>query len=60
MNKKEYGEIEIKKDCFAYKKTRGLEQCKALKCLYCEFEKCSFYKKQEEYNKEMAVFGGLK
>lgn len=40
--------IGIKKDCFAYKKANdGGQSCKALRELYCRYEKCRFYKKEE-------------
>lgn len=39
---KEKEKIEIKRDCFAYDERRN--NCKALTDLYCEFEKCNFYK----------------
>lgn len=38
--------IEVKRDCFAYDERR--DNCKALKSLYCEFEKCNFYKTKKE------------
>lgn len=56
MKNKAYGEIEVKKDCFAYKQERGFENCKALKCLYCAKEKCIFYKTAEQYNKEIKKY----
>lgn len=43
-------EFEAKKDCFAYDKKNN--DCKALKELYCEFEKCSYYKKKKEGGKQ--------
>lgn len=57
MSKKEYGKIEVKTDCFAYKKTRGIETCKALRCLYCRKEKCGFYKNVEEYKERLEKYG---
>jgi uncharacterized membrane protein len=33
-----------KKDCFAYQEKDGEGDCAALRQLYCEKEKCSFYK----------------
>lgn len=40
--------IEPKKDCRFYDAT--LNDCIALKCLYCgfEYEDCAFYKKEEQ------------
>ena len=43
--------IEVKKDCFGFDKTKN--SCKALKELYCKSEKCRFYKNKEQYRKEM-------
>lgn len=53
MNKKEYGKIETKKDCFAY----GGENCKALKHLFCSKGKCSFYKTTKEYQEGIKKYG---
>ena len=41
------GKIEVKTDCFGYKKTERGENCMALKQLYCKNEKCRFYKKSK-------------
>ncbi len=57
MDKKEYGKIEIKRDCFAYKKMRSIESCRALRCLYCAKERCAFYKTVEQHKKEMEKYG---
>lgn len=57
MSKKEYGKIEVKTDCFAYKKTRVIETCKVLRCLYCRKEKCGFYKNVEEYKEGLEKYG---
>ena len=45
---KEYGDIKIRTDCFAYKenkeKNKPPMECIALRRLYCQKEKCVFYK----------------
>lgn len=38
----------IEKDCFAYTEKKRNQECKALKELYCEKEKCKFYKRKDE------------
>lgn len=53
MSKKEYGEIGVKKDCFAYCKIGTLEKCNALKFLYCKQEECKFYKTVEQHKREL-------
>ena len=40
--------IEIKEDCFACDKEH--HKCNALNDLYCEKEKCRFYKNKNEIN----------
>lgn len=40
----------VKLDCFAYDKDKI--ECKCLKELYCENEKCRFYKSREQIRKE--------
>ena len=40
---KKTAKIEVKKDCFAYDEAKN--NCKALKALYCEIERCNYYKK---------------
>lgn len=52
MNK--YDNIEIKKDCFAYKKPldeRKYGTCNALTELYCKDEICNFYKPKGDTGK---------
>lgn len=50
---KEVGEVRT--DCFGYKREQWLdtvyEQCIALRGLYCKYEKCRFYKTEEEFRK---------
>ena len=40
----------VKLDCFAYDKDKV--ECKCLNELYCEKEKCRFYKDKDTYKKE--------
>lgn len=48
MGKEKKEKIEVKTDCFAYKKEKyGGQSCKALRELYCRYEKCKFYKREE-------------
>ena len=52
MNK--YNNIEVKKDCFAYKKPldeRKYGTCNALTELYCKDEICNFYKSKGDTGK---------
>ena len=43
--------IEIKSDCFAYDKTKN--KCRVLTNLYCECEKCKFYKSKEKHKSDL-------
>lgn len=47
---KKYDNVEIKKDCFAYKETpnRKIGSCNALTELFCKKEICNFYKPEKE------------
>lgn len=49
---------EVKKDCFAYRKTERDEQCNILLRLYCREENCKFYKTEEQLNQERQKAGG--
>jgi hypothetical protein len=40
-----------KKDCFAY----NGKECKALNDLYCKYQKCSFYKTEEDYEEDERI-----
>lgn len=46
----------IKTDCFAFDTVRGRKACRALTALYCEREKCSFYKTVEQFEKEKSEY----
>lgn len=48
-------EFEIKTDCFGFDKTKN--DCKVLRKLYCECEKCRFYKTKEQYRKDLKKSG---
>lgn len=43
-------DYQVKKDCFAYDK--NLDMCIALKDLYCDFEKCNFYKPKSDFDND--------
>lgn len=50
-------DIEIKKDCFAYKEKKNKQNrvhktCTALKKLYCKDEKCKFYKTKKQFEED--------
>lgn len=49
---------EVKRDCFAYRKTKKDEQCNVLLKLYCREENCKFYKTEEQLNREREMAGG--
>ena len=34
---------DAKRECFAYRKVRGVEKCMALKRMYCKEEDCKFF-----------------
>lgn len=42
--------MEIRKDCYAYNTYKN--KCRALNDLYCQKEKCRFYKSNTELNWE--------
>ena len=46
---KNYGKLEIKKDCQMYsnKKNSCDGECTALNALYCKYRICQFYKKEK-------------
>lgn len=46
-----YNDIEVKKDCFAYKEAKDKRKygsCDALTDLYCKKEICNFYKPKSD------------
>ena len=57
MNKN-YSNVEIKTDCFAYRPERiRINPCSALDDLYCKCEICSFYKTKEQFDAEIEKYG---
>ena len=47
-----------KTDCFAFDEKKC--DCKALNKLYCQKEKCRFYKTKAQVEKERKKYGGFK
>lgn len=47
-----------KTDCFAFDENKC--DCKVLNKLYCQKEKCSFYKTKTQVEKERKKYGGVK
>lgn len=50
---------DAKRECFAYRKVRGVEKCMALKRMYCKEEDCKFFRNQKDYDvdKELNLIG---